>query len=117
MASKAHSKVRELGIIYADEQRGDIEAILAEEEALKAERELAQEKSRKDLIKVDHSTIDYMPFKKNLFILPRALAKLSDGEVAELRSTMNINLFKPAKMVQITIMMELLTELPGKLVY
>ena len=31
-----------------------------------------------------------------------------------LRSTMNINLFKPAKMVQILIMMELLTELLGK---
>ena len=86
MASKSTVKVRELGVIYADENRADIEAIVAAEKALKAERELAEEKrNRKDLIKVDHSTIDYMPFKKNLFVLPRALGKLNDAEVTELR--------------------------------
>ena len=88
MTSKS-GKVRELGVIYADES--NLDAILAEEEALKAEMELMEEKrNRKDLIKTDHSKIDYQPFRKNLYILPKTLAKLNDKEVADLRSSENI---------------------------
>ena len=44
MASRGNHKPRELGVIYADESRADIEAIMVEEKALKAERDLAEEK-------------------------------------------------------------------------
>ena len=43
---------------------------------------LAELNKKKDLKAVDHSKVDYIPFKKNLYTVPRALASLSANEVA-----------------------------------
>ncbi|KAK2077954.1 hypothetical protein QBZ16_003822 [Prototheca wickerhamii] len=37
------------------------------------------------LVAVDHSTIDYPPFRRNFYREPESLARLSEGEVAALR--------------------------------
>ena len=42
---------------------------------------LEEVKKGKELKPVDHSTINYINFKKNLYIVPKALAKLSKQEV------------------------------------
>jgi septin family protein len=35
----------------------------------------------KELKPVDHSTIKYMEFRKNLFIIPKALARMTETEL------------------------------------
>lgn len=45
---------------------------------------------RKELKPVDHSTIQYIPFRKNLYIMPRALAKLPPEEVESRRNRLEI---------------------------
>jgi ATP-dependent RNA helicase DDX46/PRP5 len=80
----AVAKVYDLGIIYADE--GGAAGLLETEDTTNA----AEEKKVRRLEPVDHSKIDYMTFRKNLYILPRALAKLTQEEIAELRTKLTI---------------------------
>jgi ATP-dependent RNA helicase DDX46/PRP5 len=51
---------------------------------------LAELNKKKELKSVDHSKVDYLPFKKNLYIVPRALAKLSSDDVADLRAKLKV---------------------------
>lgn len=84
-SSSGSSKKPELGVIYADVDRGAPD--------LKEDGNgttLAEEKKARNLAKVDHSTIEYMSFRKNLFILPRAMSKLSAEEVVKLRSKLDV---------------------------
>ena len=37
------------------------------------------------LKEIDHSKIEYMPFRKNLYIVPKALSKLTELEAQEKR--------------------------------
>ena len=39
---------------------------------------------------VDHSKVQYAAFRKNLYIVPRALARLTDEEVADRREDLQI---------------------------
>ena len=36
---------------------------------------LEQQRKGKEIRPVDHSTVEYLPFRKNLFIIPRSLAR------------------------------------------
>jgi ATP-dependent RNA helicase DDX46/PRP5 len=63
--------------IAADKRKGALEFL---EEAKKG----------KLLKEIDHSKIEYMPFRKNLFIVPKSLAKLSEAQIAELREDLHI---------------------------
>ena len=84
MSSK---KQPELGVIYAEDSTGNLPTVESGDGDGAA---LAEEKKARTLPKTDHSKIDYMSFKKNLYILPRAMAKLSQEEVAKLRTQLDV---------------------------
>lgn len=51
---------------------------------------LEESKKGKELKPIDHSTIDYMPFRKNLYIVPKSLARLTDQEVRVKRECLSV---------------------------
>lgn len=51
---------------------------------------LAELNKKKELKAVDHSSVNYIPFNKNLYIVPRALANLNSDEVANLRGKLKV---------------------------
>jgi hypothetical protein len=74
------SNNEKLGRIFAGE--GD----MIEESEVEAKKKsaldiLEEQKRGKELRPVDHSTIEYMPFRKNLYIVPKVLARLSEEEL------------------------------------
>mmetsp|Transcript_2111 Transcript_2111/g.3775 ORF Transcript_2111/g.3775 Transcript_2111/m.3775 type:complete len:652 (+) Transcript_2111:10-1965(+) len=88
------SAAPELGRLYNDTEGGimeeaerNLDAAMAAPDALQV---LAELNKKKELKSVDHSKIDYIPFKKNLYIVPRALAKLSNDEVIDLRAKLKV---------------------------
>lgn len=81
-------KEQDLGRIYASD--GDIvdeELVESKKSALEV---LEEHKRGKELKQVDHSTIEYLPFRKNLYIVPRALSRLSAEEVADRREGLQV---------------------------
>lgn len=84
----------ELGRLYNDVEGGvmeeaerNLDAATAEPDALTV---LAELNKKKELKAVDHSTIEYMPFQKNLYVVPRSLASLSNDEVINLRAKLKV---------------------------
>jgi hypothetical protein len=84
----------ELGRLYNDVEGGvmeeaerNLDAAMAAPDALQV---LAELNKKKELKAVDHSQVDYIPFKKNLYIVPRNLANLSDDQVANLRGKLKV---------------------------
>jgi ATP-dependent RNA helicase DDX46/PRP5 len=64
---------------------------LESEQKKKTALELLDEaKKGKELKAVDHAAVQYIPFRKNLFIVPRALSKLNDQEVKARRDDLQI---------------------------
>ncbi|KAL7563410.1 hypothetical protein ACA910_016507 [Epithemia clementina (nom. ined.)] len=51
---------------------------------------LAELNKKKELKAVDHSKIDYLPFQKNLYIVPRSLANLNNDEVISRRAKLRV---------------------------
>jgi len=47
-----------------------------------------KEKGKKDLVKIDHSGVQYLPFRKDFYFEVPELAKMSDAEVEEYRCEM-----------------------------
>ena len=78
------------GRVFADE--GDVvEEAMHEEKKKRTALELLEDsKKGKELKPVDHANIDYLPFRKNLYIVPRALARLTEAEVNERREDLSI---------------------------
>lgn len=80
----------EFGRIFAGE--GDIVDEEINNLQKKSAVELIEEaKKGKELKQVDHSTIKYAPFRKNIYIVPRSLAKLSKDEIKDIRESLAIN--------------------------
>lgn len=85
----------ELGRLYNDgldsgvmeEAERNLEAAKAAPDALLV---LAELNKKKELKAVDHSEIDYLPFEKNLYRVPRALVALSNDEVINRRAKLKI---------------------------
>lgn len=84
----------DLGRLYNDAEGGvmeeaerNLDAAMAAPDALQV---LAELNKKKELKAVDHSIVDYIPFKKNLYIVPRNLARLSSDEVADLRGKLKV---------------------------
>ena len=74
-----------IGRLYNDTDDGIMEeaertlnALNATPDALQV---LAELNKKKELKAVDHSSIEYLPIRKNLFIIPRALAALTADEI------------------------------------
>jgi len=70
-----------------EEAERNLDAAMAAPDALQV---LAELNKKKELKSVDHSMVDYISFKKNLYIVPRALAKLNSDEVANLRGKLKV---------------------------
>lgn len=84
----------EFGRLYNDTEGGvmeeaerNLDAAMATPDALQV---LAELNKKKELKAVDHSQVDYIEFKKNLYIVPRVLANLSNDEVANLRGKLKV---------------------------
>ena len=61
------------------------------EEKKKSALEFLEEQKRgKELKPVDHSLIEYMPFRKNLYIVPRVLAKLKEVDIQDRREALQV---------------------------
>lgn len=85
----------ELGPLYNDVEAGVMEEAERNLEAAKiagsdALTVLADLNKKKELKAVDHSQIDYIDFQKNLYIVPRALANLSNDEVINRRAKLKV---------------------------
>lgn len=88
------SEAPELGRLYNDTEGGvmeeaerNLDAAMAAPDALQV---LAELNKKKELKAVDHSKIEYITFKKNLYIVPRALANLSHDEVINRRAKLKV---------------------------
>ena len=70
-----------------EEAERNLEAAKATPDALTV---LAELNKKKELKAVDHSKIDYLPFQKNLYIVPRSLASLTNDEVISRRAKLKV---------------------------
>ena len=84
----------DVGRIYNDGEGGVMEeaertlaALTAAPDALEV---LAEMNKKKELRSVDHESVDYLPVRKNLYIVPRSLASLTPTEVAERRARLGV---------------------------
>lgn len=82
------------GRMYNDDEGGVMEeaertlaALTAAPDALEV---LAEMNKKKELRAVDHGSMEYLPIRKNLYVVPPSLAKLSSIEVAERRAKLNV---------------------------
>jgi len=89
----AHVAV-ETGRMYNDEEGGIMEeaernlaALTAAPDALEV---LAEMNKKKELRAVDHKSIEYLTVRKNLYIVPQSLAKLTPMEIAERRAKLGV---------------------------
>mmetsp|Transcript_21628 Transcript_21628/g.46767 ORF Transcript_21628/g.46767 Transcript_21628/m.46767 type:complete len:579 (+) Transcript_21628:452-2188(+) len=93
-ARKNATAETDFGRMYNDADGGVMEeaernlaAVTAAPDALEV---LAELNKKKELKAVDHGRIDYLQIRKNLFVVPRSLANLSEGAVDERRAELHI---------------------------
>ena len=85
----AEKSNEQLGRVFAGE--GDVMDETDVEEKKKSALEILEEsKKGKELKPVDHKTIDYIPFRKNLYIVPKVLSRLSEDDLTEKREDLQI---------------------------
>ena len=84
----------EFGRIFNDGEGGVMEeaernlaAVTAAPDALEV---LAELNKKKELKAVDHSKVDYIQIRKNLFVVPRSLANMSENAIEERRAELHI---------------------------
>jgi hypothetical protein len=88
------ASARDFGRLYNDLEGGvmeeaerNLDAAHAAPDALEV---IAELNKKKELKAVDHSKIDYIPFKKNLYLVPRSLAALTTDEIADKRAKLKV---------------------------
>ena len=93
-ARRRAQEQEEFGRMYNDAEDGVMEeaertldVLTAAPDALEV---LAELNKKKELKAVDHGKIDYLSIRKNLFVVPRSLANLSESAVEERRAEMHI---------------------------
>ena len=84
----------ETGRMYNDDEGGIMEeaernlaALTAAPDALEV---LAEMNKKKELRAVDHKSIEYLTVRKNLYIVPQSLAKLTPMEIAERKAKIGV---------------------------
>lgn len=94
LARQSTDNTTEIGRLFNDGEDGVMEeaervldVLTAAPDALEI---LAELNKKKELKSVDHSKIDYIPFKKNLYIVPRHLAKLTKEQMSDLRAKIKV---------------------------
>ena len=71
----------------SDAEEDEVQRQIAHQKEL-VQRDARREKMRrKELKAVDHAAVDYAPFRKRFYIVPREVAALSRAEVAAARGT------------------------------
>lgn len=70
-----------------EEAERNLQAAMAAPDALSV---LAELNKKKELKSIDHSKVEYMPFQKNLYRVPRSLASLTNDEVVNLRAKLKV---------------------------
>ena len=93
-AKRSAASQSDFGRIYNDAEGGvmeeaerNLDSAMAAPDALEV---LAELNKKKELKAVDHSKVDYIPFTKNLYVVPRALATLTPDEVADRRGKLKV---------------------------
>ena len=93
LRKQAHVAI-DTGRMYNDDEGGVMEeaertlaALTAAPDALEV---LAEMNKKKELRSVDHELVDYLPIRKNLYIVPRSLASLTPMEVTERRARLGV---------------------------
>lgn len=93
-ARRNAEKTPELGRLYNDSETNIIEEAEHNWQAAQATPDaldvLAELNKKKELKAVDHSKIEYMPFQKNLYRVPRSLAGLTHDEVVNRRAKLKV---------------------------
>lgn len=95
-ARMASQSAPEIGRMFNDMEGGvmeeaerTLEVLTAAPDALEV---LAELNKKKELKAVDHSTIDYLPIRKNLYLVPRSLQSLSSDDIADRRAKLKISI-------------------------
>jgi ATP-dependent helicase YprA (DUF1998 family) len=70
-----------------EEAERNLDAAQAAPDALEV---IAELNKKKELKAADHSKIDYIPFKKNLYLVPRSLANLTPDEIIDRRAKLKV---------------------------
>jgi hypothetical protein len=93
-ARHAAAAAPEFGRMFNDAEDGvmeeaerNLDAAMAAPDALEV---LAELNKKKELTVVDHSKIDYINFRKNLYIVPRAVANMTQDEIINRRAKQKI---------------------------
>ena len=93
-ASAESAAQPKLGRLYMDSEGGVMEEAERYLDAAKATPDalvvLAELNKKKELKAVDHSKIDYLPFQKNLYRVPRSLANLTNDDVISRRAKLKV---------------------------
>jgi hypothetical protein len=93
-ARKRAEAVPELGRLYNDQETSVMEeaerALQEAKEAPDALQVLAELNKKKELKSVDHSQVEYLPFPKNLYRVPRSLATLTHDQVISRRAKLKV---------------------------
>ena len=93
-SSAESSEQPQFGRLYMDSEGGVMEEAERNLDAAKATPDalvvLAELNKKKELKAVDHSKIDYMPFQKNLYRVPRLLAHLSQEDIISRRAKLKV---------------------------
>ncbi|THZ86094.1 P-loop containing nucleoside triphosphate hydrolase protein [Aureobasidium pullulans] len=77
------TKIREAEDIFGDQDGADLDAIGEDADDILAQ--VANKKKKKEIPNLDHSKIDYEPFRKAFYTEPLEIGQMTDEEVRDLR--------------------------------
>jgi ATP-dependent RNA helicase DDX46/PRP5 len=88
-AKKPKKKEQLIGAYFEEDDRvADEDDVLEDEKS--ALEKLEDLQAKKQVAAVDHSKIDYMPFRKRFYIVPREIADMKESDVQKLRTELEI---------------------------
>ena len=77
------TKIREAEDVFGDQDGADLDAIGEDADDILAQ--VANKKKKKEIPNLDHSKIDYEPFRKAFYTEPLEIGQMTDEEVRDLR--------------------------------
>jgi ATP-dependent RNA helicase DDX46/PRP5 len=77
------SKIRDAEDVFGDQDTADLDAMGEDADDILAQ--VAQKKKKKEIPNLDHSKIEYEPFRKAFYTEPLEIGQMTDDEVRDLR--------------------------------
>lgn len=77
------TKIREAEDVFGDQDAADLDAMGEDADDILAQ--VAQKKKKKEIPNLDHSKIEYEPFRKAFYTEPLEIGQMTDEEVRDLR--------------------------------